>query len=107
MINDKDRQEEQSQQRNAEREELQQATQRFLRSLFRTGVNVALLPVNRLPREPRQHFQAAGREFTHGWAALIREFADSLEELAEDASSRTHLGEAAHPTREAMEGQNT
>ena len=107
MINEKDRQEEQRQKRNAEREELQQATQRFIRSLFRTGVNVALLPVKRLPPEPRHHFQAAGREFTRGWATLVREFADRLEEVVEDARPRTQLGADAHPTREAKESQNT
>lgn len=107
MINDENQQERQRRNRNAEREELQQATRSFIRSLFRTGVNVALLPVNRLPREPQRHFQAAGREFTHGWATLVREFADSLEEIAEDASTRTQLEEDAHPSREAKESQNT
>ncbi len=42
----------------AEREELLQATQQFIRSLFRTGVQLALVPVNMLPPEPRQHFLA-------------------------------------------------
>ena len=107
MINDKDRQEGYRRNMHAEREELQQATQRFIRSLFRTGVSVALLPVNRLPREPQRHFQAAGREFTRGWATLVHEFADRLEEVAEDASTRIHVGEDAHPTGEAKESQNS
>jgi hypothetical protein len=38
---------------------------------------------------------------------LVREFADRLEEIAEDASTPTHHGEDAHPTREAKESQNT
>lgn len=107
MINDENKQERQRPKRNTEREELQQATQRFIRSLFRTGVNVALLPVKRLPQEPQHHFQAAGREFTRGWATLVREFADHLEEIAEDASTRTQLGADAHPTREEKESQKT
>ena len=64
MIYTKDKQEGQRRAMQAEREELQQAMRRFLRSLARTGGSVALLPVTRLPREPRQHFLAAGREFT-------------------------------------------
>ncbi len=79
MIHTKDKQEGQRRAMQAEREELQQATRRFLRSLARTGGSMALLPVTRLPREPRQHFLAAGREFTRGWAALVREFAGSIE----------------------------
>ena len=75
MINGKDEQEGHRRSMDAEREELQQATQRFIRSMFRTGVSVALLPVNRLPPKPRQHFHAAGREFTHG---LEHSYTDSL-----------------------------
>ncbi len=107
MINDENKQERQRRKRNTEREELQQATRSFIRSLFRTGVSVALLPVNRLPREPQRHFQAAVREFTRGWATLVHEFADRLEEVAEDASTRIHVGEDAHPTGEAKESQNS
>ena len=81
MTHEKDKQEEQRQTMHAEREELQQATRRFIRSLLRTGANVALLPVTRLPREPQRHFLAAGHEFTRGWAALIEEFAHGIEEL--------------------------
>ncbi len=92
---------------NAEREELQQATRRFIRSLFRTGVSAALMPVNRLPREPQRHFRAAGREFTRGWAALVREFADGIDEIAKDTSTPTHYGEDAHTTGEAEESQDT
>ena len=87
MINDKDNQEGHKRSIDAERKELQQATRHFIRSLFRTGVSVALLPVNRLPRKPQQHFQAAGREFTRGLATLIHELADGLEEMAEDADT--------------------
>lgn len=77
----------------AEREELRQATRHFMRSMLRAGVSVVLLPINRLPREPRQHFQAAGREFTHGVAKLVHELANGLEE---SASTSTHHGENSH-----------
>ncbi len=77
-----------------EREELQQATQRFIRSIFRTGIRLALLPVTRLPREPRQHFQATGREFTHGLATLVRTVSDHLEEMAKDVNTSTNGGES-------------
>ena len=87
MINGNDKQEEHRRSMDDERKELQQATRHFIRSMFRTGVSVALLPVNRLPRKPQQHFQAAGREFTRGLATLIHELADGLEEMAEDADT--------------------
>lgn len=70
----------------AEREELLQATQQFMRSLFRTGVQLALVPVNMLPPEPRQHFKTAGREFTRGLATLVREMADDFEKIVEEPS---------------------
>ena len=93
MINEKDKQEGQRRSMDDEREELQQATRRFIRGVFRTGVSLALLPVNRLPPKPQQHFHAAGREFAHGWAALIHGLADGIEEMAKDANTSTHIGE--------------
>ena len=93
MINGNDKQEEHRRSIDAERKELQQATRHFIRSVVRTGVSLALLPVNRLPRKPQQHFQAAGREFTRGWVTLVRELADGLEEMAKDANTSTTLGE--------------
>jgi len=93
MIHTKDRQEEQRRAMQAEREELQQATRRFIRWLVHAGESVAFLPFTRLPREPRQHFLKAGREFTSGWAALVREFADSIEGMAKQTSTSTHDGE--------------
>jgi len=77
----------------AERQELQQASQRFIRSMFRTGISLALLPVSRLPRKSQQHFQAAGREFTRGLATLVHGFAENLEERAQDASRATDFEE--------------
>jgi hypothetical protein len=69
----------------AERDELAEATQQFIRSLFRAGVELALLPVNMLPPEPRQHFKAAGREFTRGLATLAHELADDFDRVVEEA----------------------
>ena len=100
MINDKDKQEGQRRSMNTEREELQQATRRFIRSVFRNGASLALLPVNRLPRKPRQHFHAAGREFAHGWAALIHGFADGIEEITKDSNTSTNTGETPHTNGE-------
>jgi len=85
---------------NTEREELQQATRRFIRSVFRNGASLALLPVNRLPRKPRQHFHAAGREFAHGWAALIHGLADGIEEITKDTNTSTNTGETPHTNGE-------
>ena len=107
MISEKDKQEGQRRAMQAEREELQQASRRFIRSLVRTGGSVALLPVTRLPREPRQHFQAAGREFTRGWAALVREIADGIEGLAKEASTPTDSEADAHATGATGESQET
>ena len=76
-----------------EREELRQATGHFIRSIFRAGVSLAFLPIHRLPPRPRQHFQAAGREFTLGLARLVHELGDGLEERAKDASTSTNFGE--------------
>ena len=96
MINGKDRQEEQRRSTNAELEELQQATRRFIRSVFRTGVNIALLPVNRLPRKSQRHFSTAGREFTHRLATLVHELAHGLEEMAKNSGATTSCEEGPH-----------
>jgi len=94
MISGMNNQEGQRRSMDHEREELRQARQRFIQSMFRTGVRLALLPVNRLPERPRRHFQAAGREFTHGLATLVHELADGLEEMANDADTSTCSGES-------------
>lgn len=101
MVNGNDKEEGRRQSMDAEREELQQVTQRFIRSMFRTGVSLALLPINTLPRKPRQHFQTAGRELAHGLASLVHEFADGLEEIAKDANTSTNVGEGPHPDGES------
>ena len=94
MIHDKDGLQEYRRRMHAERKELQQATRRFITSVIRTGISVALLPLNSLPRKPQQHFYAAGREFTHGLASLAHGFADGLEEMTKETNPSTTLGES-------------
>jgi hypothetical protein len=93
MIHDQHKQQENRRSMNAEREDLQQAARHFMRSMFRTGVSFALLPVKRLPHKPQQHFHAAGREFTHGVATLVHELANGIEGMAKDASTTTPFEE--------------
>jgi len=100
MTNSKDKQEAPQRRMDAEREELEQAAERFMRSMVRTGVSLALLPVNRLPLKPRQHFQSAGREFTRGLATLVRELADGLEGMAENPNTATNFEEDPQPNEE-------
>ena len=73
-------------------EELSEATRILFRSMVNTGRNVTLYPVTRLPRDSRQHFLAAGREFTRGWASLIRGFADGIDGLAKESKAPTRSG---------------
>lgn len=47
-------------------------------------MQLALVLVNMLPAEPRQHFRAAGREITRGMATLVRQLADDVEKIAEE-----------------------
>ncbi len=68
---------------------------------FLQGKSVALLPVNRLPPKPRQHFHAAGREFTHGLATLVHGLADGIEEMAKDTNPSTTLGDGPHTDGES------
>jgi hypothetical protein len=100
MMNGKDKQEGQKPDMDAEPKEPQQAPQGFIRSMVRSGVNIALFPVNRLPPEPQQHFQAAGREFTLGVATLIHKLAEGLEGMAKDDTTSTNSGEGPHTNRE-------
>lgn len=93
MISENYKQEGQERSMDAERKELQQATRHFVRSMFRTGVSLALLPIKRLPRKPQQHFITAGREFTHGLATLVHEFANGLEEAVKDTTTSANFGE--------------
>src|SRR5437870_3879016 len=93
MTDSKDKQERTGRRIDAEREELQQATERFMRSMLRTGVSLALLPVSWLPPQPQQHFQSAGREFTMGLATLVHELADGLEGMTGEANTPANTAE--------------
>jgi hypothetical protein len=99
MIHDEHKQQENRRSMDAEREDLQQAARHFIRSMFRTGVSFALLPVKRLPHKPQQHFHAAGREFTHGVATLVHELANGIEGMAKDANTTTPLEEGPQSDR--------
>ena len=99
MINSQDK-ERRTRSLHAEREELRQATGHLIRSIFRAGVSVALLPINTLPPRPRQYFHTAGREFTLGLAKLVHEFGDGLEEMARDVNVSTHIDEDPQTDRE-------
>ena len=81
-----------------EQEELTEATRVFIRSLVNTGRNITLYPITRLPRDSRQHFLASGREFTRGWAALIRGFADGIDGLAKEGNTPSRSGADGHAT---------
>ncbi len=98
-----DKQEEQRLHGQLEHEELEVATRHFVHSLLKSGKSVTLLPVTRIPAKPRKHFMSAGREFTRGWAALVREFADAIDRMAEGSGVATRSGEDAHgPTHGHM-----
>jgi hypothetical protein len=64
---------------------LNQSIRRLASSLVRTGVSLAVLPINVLPKESRQHIQAAGREAAYGVTALMRAVADNLDDMIQDA----------------------
>ena len=69
-------------------DELRESSQLFFRSLFRTGVQVAMTPVSMLPQEPRQHFLSAGREFSRGLATLAHELSNVFDRMAEEAKEK-------------------
>src|SRR6266571_8309383 len=96
MIHSKDRRQEYRRRMHAERKELQLAMRRFITRMIRTGVSVALFPVNSLPRKPQQHFYAAGREFTRGLASLVHGLVVGIEEMAKETKPSTTLGVGPH-----------
>jgi hypothetical protein len=98
MMDTQDTQADQRRHVQQEQEELTEATRAFMRSLVHTGRNMTLLPVTRLPQDSRQHFLAAGREFTRGWAALIRGFADGIDGLAKESKAPPRSGGDSHGT---------
>ena len=86
MIEDQDKQEGRRHGIHAEREELQQATQHFLRSMFRFGVSLAFSSVNRLPRGPQRRLQAAGGEMTRNLATFMHTLAEDLQEITQNTN---------------------
>ena len=96
MMDTQERQKEQGRRAPSEGEELREATRLFMRSLVNTGKSLTLLPVTSIPQEPRQHFLAAGREFTRGWAALVRELADGIDAIATGSKTGSHSREDGH-----------
>jgi hypothetical protein len=69
----------------SDRDELKEASQQFFRTLFQSGVHLAMAPVYFLPEEPREHFITAGREITRGLATLAHELADDFEKAVDQA----------------------
>src|SRR6266702_1480727 len=67
----------------SDRDELKEASEQFFRTLFRTGVHLAMAPVYMLPEEPREHFMTAGLEITRGLATLAHELADDFEKAVD------------------------
>lgn len=72
----------------SDREDVRNASEQLFRSLFRAGVHVALAPVYVLPEESREHFFAAGREFTRGLSSLAQEIADDFDKLVKRENER-------------------
>jgi len=70
-----------------EREELQQAAQSFVNSLFQTGTELVKIPIKMLPQESRGHFLAAGRELSQGFSKLAGRLADELDKMAKDETA--------------------
>ena len=64
-----------------DRDEVRNASEQFFRTLFRAGVHAVMAPVYVLPEESREHFFAAGREFTRGLSSLAQEIAEDFDQL--------------------------
>jgi hypothetical protein len=71
-----------------DRDELKEASEQFFRTLFRTGVHLAMAPVYMMPEEPREHFISAGREITRGLATLAHELADDFEKAVDQVKEQ-------------------
>jgi hypothetical protein len=72
--------------RQADFEELKEASQNFFNTLVRVGMHLATTPVSHLPEEPREHFKQAVSEFTRGLSTLAHELASAAEKVSEDVS---------------------
>ena len=73
--------------RQADFEELKEASQNFFNTLVRVGMHLAKTPVSQLPEEPRDHFKHAVSEFTRGLSTLAHELASAAEKISEDVST--------------------
>jgi len=69
------------------RNELKEASQQFFNTLFRVGIRLTLMPMSLLPKEPREHFVSAAREFTRGFTTLAHEFADNVDKIGEEVET--------------------
>jgi hypothetical protein len=69
------------------RDELKEASQQFFSTLFRVGVRLTLTPMYLLPKEPREHFVSAAREFTRGLTTLAHELADNVDKIVEEVET--------------------
>lgn len=96
MIEDRNKQEGRRRGLAAEREELQQATQHFVRSMFRFGVSLTFSSVNRLPRGPQRRLQAVGSEITRNLAAFMHTLAEDLQEVTQNTSPSPTRGADPH-----------
>lgn len=79
-------------------DELMEASQQFFRTLFRTGVHLAMTPVTMLPEEPREHFVTAGREFTRGLATLAQELAGVFDKMVDEVKESKDATEGVPTT---------
>ena len=73
--------------RQADFEELKEASQNFFNTLVRVGMHLATTPVSQLPEEPREHFKNAVSEFTRGLSTLAHELASAAEKVSEEVST--------------------
>src|SRR5438034_11482464 len=72
-------------------DERKEASQYFVRSLFRAGVHLAMAPMYILPEEPREHFMAAGHEITQGLSSLAHELADSFDRIVDEVREEVEV----------------
>lgn len=68
----------------SDRDELNEASQQFIRTFIQAGVHLARTSVNMLPEESREHFVSAGREFTRGLAMFAHELADKVDTIVDE-----------------------
>lgn len=79
-------------------DELMEASQQFFRTLFRTGLHLAMTPVTMLPEEPREHFVTAGREFTRGLATLAQELVGVFDKMVDEVKESRDAATQDAPT---------